>query len=393
MKTLSLRSIQLILLAIVSTGPLLAATVQSGEKTPPRTLGRVFSKLRAGRTVTVVFLGGSTTAGVGTSRPERQSYPALVGQWLRSQYPQPRIELVDAAVPATGSVYATLRLRRDVLSYKPDLVILELSREDQSADQQIISKAIEGIIRQLLVQAEPPEILMLYPVSPTGPTLNSPAQAMADHYGVATLDLQAALSATPGQAGLWNREGELSDAGHRLCAEKIIATLQQQMRLPETPLARRLPQPLVSDELNYGEFKVLAEFIPPNGQENGAKKAWKREASRHPRLPTVLATSNRPGSIIETIFEGTVVGLTWLRGPEAGIFEVLIDGKPAPAPLTRIDGYAERETIGTAIIAGGLGLGEHRLTIRLLPARNARSRGNRIKFGYLLIGGQRPERL
>ncbi|MFM8394359.1 MAG: hypothetical protein ACKOB4_10610, partial [Acidobacteriota bacterium] len=213
----------------------------------------------------------------------------------------------------------------------------------------------------------------------------TPYQTLAEHYGVATLDLQSAVSAPSIRESLWNRDGELNDTGHRLWAEQIITLLRNQMSLPETPVARRLPQPLISDELNYGEFKVLAEFAP--------EKGWKREQSSNPRLPTILASSDRPGATIETIFEGTVVGLTWLRRPDAGIFEVLIDGKPAPAPLTRVDGYAERESIGTAIIAGGLGLGEHRLTIRLLPDRHPRSRGKRIKFGYLLIGGQRPERL
>ena len=49
--------------------------------------------------------------------------------------------------------------------------------------------------------------------------------------------------------------------------------------------------------------------------------------------------------------------------------------------------------VAGAILAGGLGLGEHRLTIRVLAEKNPQSGGGRVKLGYLLIGGQRPERL
>ncbi len=385
MKTISGRSIKLILLIIAAAGPLLATTLELSRETEPRTLGRVFTRLRSGRPVTVAFLGGSATSGRSASQPEKSSFRALVGQWLRTQYVGTRIESVDASVPGTGAVYATLRLRRDLLSYKPDLVIFECSREDQTADQKVTGKAVEGILRQLLVQAEPPEILMLLPPEPEGKPASAIYQTLADHYAIATLDLHRSLSNDNPTELPWNRAGELTDRGHRLIASQIILQLQFQARLPVTPIARRLPQPLFSDELNYGELKVLAEYA------NG--KGWKKRPNRNPQLPTALATSDQPGSTIETIFEGTVVGLTWLRGPKAGIFEVLIDGKPAPAPLTRIDGYAEKEAIGTAIIAGGLGLGEHRLTIRLLPDRPDRRRSTEVRLGYLLVGGQRPERL
>jgi hypothetical protein len=36
--------------------------------------------------------------------------------------------------------------------------------------------------------------------------------------------------------------------------------MRDQTGRPETPIAAATSQPLISDELNYGEFKVLAEF-------------------------------------------------------------------------------------------------------------------------------------
>ena len=369
----------------------LPVTVRTQPEEPPaRTLGRVFGKLRTGRAVTVAFLGGSATSGIGTKHPDRASFPALVTQWLRRQYPQNRIEYINAGVPATGALYGTLRLRRDLLSLKPDLVLIELTREDADEDQRIVVKAIEGILRQLLVQAEPPEVLLLAASSTRADTSPTTFRTVAAHYGIPVLDLWPATKelSAPGRlspASLYNRDHELTDYGHRFYADRIIGFMHDQTGRPETPIARRLPPPLVSDELNYGEFRVLAEFA--------TGKDWRLERSRSPHLPTLLLVSDRPGATIEAVFEGTVVGLTWLRGPSAGSFEVLIDGRPASFPLNRIDCAAERESIGTAVIPGGLGLGEHRLTIRLVRNQPSRQGGRKVRLGFLLVGGQRPERL
>lgn len=357
-----------------------------------RTLGRVFTKIRSGRAVTVAFLGGSATNGQGIDRPEVASFRALVGQWLRRQYPQSRIDLINAGVPSTGVLYGTLRLRRDLLSFKPDLVLIELTAEDTRQDPRVVAKAVEGVMRQLLVQAEPPEVVLLTTTAPRtdGPTITP--RAVAEHYSIPVIDLWpeidgAIRAGRISPAKLWDRHQELTDSGQFFYAERIIDFLRDQATRPETPIARRLPQPLVSDELNYGEFKVLAEFA--------SGKDWRTERnSGNPHLPTLLAVSDQPGATIEAVFEGTVVGLTWLQGPAAGSFEVLIDGQPAAAPLTRIECYSERPGIGTAIIPGGLALGEHRLTIRLAsdqPPR--RGKGRKVRLGFLLVGGQRPEKL
>lgn len=404
---------------VIGAGP--AESAAAGNRVPPRNddqprrnIGRFFEKLRRDRTVTIAFLGGGTMAGVGATRPDEGSYRALVASWLRSQAagvssrrpPSAGIETINAAVPGTGALYATLRLRRDLLALKPDLVLIEFGPDDRREDPRTAAKAVEGILRQLLVQAEPPEILLLYPALPAGEAPVAAAEEMARHYGVPSIDLRAILQSTSAQngtdeKGFWTRGGELNDAGHQIHAARIIQFLAEQLRQSPSPLARRLPPPSISDELNYGEFRVLAEFIQPWPIEAGQKsqkgpkenKGWKSEKRNEAAFPTRLAVSNRPGAMLETFFEGTVLGLTWEKGPDAGMIEVLIDGRPAPAPLGVIDGYAAQPGIGTAVIAGGLGLGEHRLTIRVRADRHPLSRGHRIRLGYLLIGGQRPEKL
>ena len=97
--------------------------------------------------------------------------------------------------------------------------------------------------------------------------------------------------------------------------------------------------------------------------------------------------------MLELYFEGSVLGLSYRVGPDGGMFECLIDGKPAPAPLNKLDCYDATSHIQTRLIPGGLGMNEHKLTIRVLSEKNPKSSGNAIRLGSLLVGGQRPERL
>ncbi len=141
--------------------------------------------------------------------------------------------------------------------------------------------------------------------------------------------------------------------------------------------------------MNYGEFRTFAEI--PSGKASDSH--WKADPTSDRVFPTELLVSNRPGAQIETYFEGTVIGLSFRAGPDAGVIECLIDGKPAPPPLARVDCYDVSHHIATRIIAGGLGPGEHKLTIRVLGEKNAKSSGSNVRLGYLLVGGTRPERL
>lgn len=384
-------------LDVAGQGP--SPTGSASPLTPARrSLRRAIDKLVARRTVTVGFLGESLSAGDGASQPERTSMRALVTRWIRQTFPQARLEAINAAVSETDSLYGTLRLRRDLLAHKPDLVLVEFLRLDARRDEKAVQKSIEGILRQLLILSQPPEVLLLYPASPQGPLPVEWHERIASYYGIPSLDLGSEVARAMGAGEFqpnqfWTQpsgeSGGLTDLGHRFTAERVIARLQAATQEPPSPLARTLPLPLVSDELNYGELRPIAELRSRLRPE----PHWRLEATSDRQLPTHLLVTDRPGAEISTYFEGTVLGLTFLQGPDGGSFEVLIDGKPALAPLARIETYHPVRRLGTALLPGGLSLGEHTLTLRLLPDRHPKSSGQKIRLGYLLVGGQRPERL
>ncbi|HMZ20826.1 MAG TPA: GDSL-type esterase/lipase family protein [Blastocatellia bacterium] len=367
--------------------------VTSSTPKPRRNAGLFFNKLRAGKPVTVAYIGGSLTTGAAASNPDKTSYRALVTSWLRQRFPKVEITEINAGLPTTGSLYGTMRARRDVIAQKPDLVFVEFAASDAADEEQPVKKAVEGLLRQLLILPQPPEVVMLYAQNAKRTARIDWHDAVAAHYQVPAVNLSekslAALDAGKiNAAALWKDGVNPTDAGHKLYAEFITAFLAEQEKSEASPITRTLPTPLVSDEMNYGEFKAFAEIKPPKGQEAN----WKAEPSNDHALPSALLSSDKANSQIEFYFEGTVVGVTFRSGPDTGIFECLIDGKPAPAPLGRIDAYNTSPQLSARII-GGLAPGEHRLTIRVLGEKNTKASGAHVRLGYLLVGGQRPERL
>lgn len=355
-----------------------------------RNIGAFFDKLRAGKAVTVAYLGGSTTAGAGAGNPDKTSYRALVSEWLRKKYPKSEITEINASVAGTGSLYGALRARRDVIAFKPDIVFVDFTINDANEDESSTKKAVEGLLRQLLVVPQPPEVVMLYLPNNKRNVRNEWHETIAAFYQVPSLDIQDQIGTLIDggkvkPAECWKDGTTPTDAGYKIFAELITNFLVEQEKLKPTPIVRNLPLPMVSDEMNYGEFKAVAEI------KHDAN--WRNESSVDRNLPTTLLGSDKTNAQIEYYFEGTVVGLSYRMGPDCGMFEVLIDGKPAPSPLAKIDCYDSGHHIGTRIIAGGLGPGEHKLTIRLVSERNPRSSGGAIRLGYLLVGGTRPERL
>jgi lysophospholipase L1-like esterase len=382
------------------------------EQQARRNIGAFFDKLRAGAPVTIAYMGGPITAGAGASVPEKTSFRALVTERLRKHYPKSEITELNAAINNTGvsggSLYGALRARRDVIAYKPDLIFVEFAVNDTNENEITAKKAVEGLLRQLLIVAQPPEVVMLYATSAKRGVHAEWHDAIAAHYQVPSINLQDLVWATvdggkmklaefwPGAsrpAASWKDSLTPSDAGHKLYADLIISFLAEEEKLKATPIMRNLPPPLVSDEMNYGEFKAVVEIKPQRGSARERGANWRTEANNDRALPSELLVSDRPGAQVDYYFDGAVIGVSYRTGPDGGIIECLIDGKPAPPPLSHIDTYSRAPQLGARIIAGGLGPGEHKLTIRVLGEKNPRSSGNNVRLGYLLVGGARPEKL
>lgn len=122
------------------------------------------ARARAGERLSVVFFGASLTWGANASDPARTSYRARMAAFFEERYPRARFAFHDAAIGGTGSTLGVFRLDRDVVRWKPDLVFLDFTANDDIAsDSPDPAAAYETILRRLTAEAGVPVVQVVFP--------------------------------------------------------------------------------------------------------------------------------------------------------------------------------------------------------------------------------------
>lgn len=107
-------------------------------------------RLAAGKSLTIVALGSSSTYGTGASKPE-YSYPSRLAALLRARYPAADIKVINRGVGGELIGDTTARIAREVLGDKPDLVIWQAGTNDvlDDADPQAVMASIRAGVSEL----------------------------------------------------------------------------------------------------------------------------------------------------------------------------------------------------------------------------------------------------
>lgn len=132
-------------------------------------LAKMVQKAKNGEDLTVVGLGGSITQGAGVGWSEDQHYTRYinrVGAYLQKQFPNIKVNVINAGIGATSSLLGKSRMQEQVLSHNPDLVIVDFTTNDGSDDERY-NYSYEAIIRTLLEQQVATVAVMFGPVKST----------------------------------------------------------------------------------------------------------------------------------------------------------------------------------------------------------------------------------
>ena len=393
-----MRSLQIGILIVASSA--FATLAQEHAGAPTRTLGRVFTKLKASQPVTIAYFGGSITAALG--------YRVQVTQWFHDTFPGAQVREINAAMGGTGSDLGAFRCGVDVVAHDPDLVFVEFNINDGSPVDDFHKATMEGIVRQLWASRSRPEIVFLYTTSRTLHERRGSHPAVARHYGIPQIDLQPPLLAALKRADLprptpaqlkdknldWSQPGQvfMSDSvhpsalGHAIYTQAIVDYLNSQIDATPSPLPS-LPPPLVSAEF------ATARLIPPTRATfSGDWEITPPVNQGRYRHGTINA--RRPGDALEFAFDGTAVALfldvqrdggkfSWsieAGGDKAGVDadrHGIVDTSPGP--------FFPRNHY--AMLTNGLPPGQHVLRIKILPEHDATSSGTRLLIGYIMVAG------
>lgn len=190
----------------------------------------LFGRAGRGERLTLGFLGGSITQGACASRPEL-CYAGRVYDWWKKTFPQAEFVFRNAGIGATDSQFGCARAESDLLSYRPDFIVLEYAVNDASDDH--CMETYEGLVRRLYTGEGKPALLLVHNMRyDDGASAERVHGAVARYYDLPAVSMRSSIY----QALLEGRlEKEAvtpdglhpNDAGHELVASVITAFLER----------------------------------------------------------------------------------------------------------------------------------------------------------------------
>lgn len=108
-------------------------------------------KLREKHPITIVAIGGASTAGTAAGNPDENAYPRRLQDALRQRHPGVPITVLNKGVPRQTTQEMVNRFPRDVYALAPALVIWETGNFDaaRSVDVDVFANALETGLAEL----------------------------------------------------------------------------------------------------------------------------------------------------------------------------------------------------------------------------------------------------
>jgi hypothetical protein len=231
-------------------------------------LGRlinVFAKALRGEPVTLGVIGGSITVGA-FATTEKNSYSGRLLSWWRERFPRCEINMINAGVGGTGSMYGALRAGKDLLSRMPDFVVVEFAVNDNWTD----GEAFEGLVRQILAQPNLPAVLLLFMMWEKGGNDQEMQAKVGAHYHLPMVSFRDALWPEM-EAGHLKWSDYIvdtvhpTDAGHAAAACFITTMCNNALKAAhagKSGVVAPLPSPLFTDAFQQVRWHDAAALDP-----------------------------------------------------------------------------------------------------------------------------------
>jgi hypothetical protein len=131
-------------------------------------LANAMKKAENGEKVTVGVIGGSITQGTAASNTAL-CYAYKFYEWWAEKFPEGNIEFVNAGIGGTDSYLGVHRADEQLLSYEPDVVIVEFSVND--SDKTMNKYSYDSLVRKILSADNDPAVILLFTTQEDGTSL------------------------------------------------------------------------------------------------------------------------------------------------------------------------------------------------------------------------------
>jgi lysophospholipase L1-like esterase len=341
----------------------------------------VLAKLKAGKDVSVGYLGGSITAQAG--------WRVMTLKWFQETYPKAKVREINAAIGGTPCGLGVFRLQQDILRHKPDLVFVEFAVNDGGTSPENIWRAMEGIVRQVWARDPAIDICFVYTIYTNGmpndyakglrPRSTSAMEMIAEHYGIPSIDMGMRVVELQ-RAGklIYKAPEDHADkivfarddchplpAGHKIYTD-VIAKAIVSMKSLGAPGPHTIKKPFIADHWQAAKIIPLKKTMLTVGWKK--LPADKGLAKRFGKYMPEMWEATKPGEKITFSFRGSKVLLYDLLGPDGGQAIITVDGKRRDKPVKRFDGFCTYHRIATLSIADNLDPDKvHKVEIEIHP--------------------------
>ena len=290
----------------------------------PLGLRRVFDKAARGETVRVAVIGGSITEGARAGGADRQWGSLFAAGW-RELFPKAKVEYRNAGVGATGSLIGAFRYSQDVSPFKPDVLGIEFSVNDNDNDES--RQTMEGLIRHAM--REGTAVVLLGMTRQDGSSAQAAHLAAAKKYDVPFVSYRDGVMRKI-KAGRWTWKDVGADGvhpnrrGHALAGELMNLFVRDELRRynEERTVKPSVPAPAITERFEKGSF---TPFSKVRLTENRGFVPYKESRAG---WGTGLMSTNA-GDRVSFSFTGSIAAFLYRRGdlPDGmGRVKVMVDG-------------------------------------------------------------------
>ena len=187
-------------------------------------------------TLTIVCHGHSVPAGFFKTPDVRtfEAYPHLMHKALKEKFPHAVMNVIVTAIGGENSRSGAERFEKDVLTLRPDIVLIDYGLNDRGIGLDEARKAWSQMIRQ--AQAASSKVILLTPTPDKRSNLADPSDPLnqhaeqirnlADEFQVALVDSLAAFKKAIGDGvpldDLMSQVNHPNQQGHRFVVEGLL---------------------------------------------------------------------------------------------------------------------------------------------------------------------------
>lgn len=295
-------------------------------------LAKLMVRAQNGGRVRVVVLGGSITAGSSADPAQENCYGALTYKWWRNTFPQASVSFSNMGIGATTSTLGVHRLEADVLSKKPDFVIVEFAVNDANTAKDC--EAYEDIIRRLILSNPEMAIMSLYMTQENKTNCQAMESQFLNEYQIPQISYHNVIWDMIDKRKIikWSDISpdniHPNNRGHKLCASLITSFLEAVKE--KADILSKVPA--VMPEPVYGERYMNAKLYMGGSIKPDSMGNWTEGSFVYYHLSGAWQANKKTTKPITFTFTTQEVSLVIKKvspdyDPNCGSITVSIDGK------------------------------------------------------------------